>query len=69
MTNVVGAQAIHCRWSKGKADSFCIGLLLLHLIYPQDNKNMVQIGFEVYLAISPLYYMTVNVTVLFQHVT
>lgn len=39
MTNVVEAQAIYCSWSKGKADSFCIGLLLLHLICSQDNKE------------------------------
>lgn len=46
----------------------CIGLLLLHLICSQDNKNGSEGPWE-HPAISLLYHMTLNATILFQPVT
>lgn len=46
MTNVVGAQAIYCGWTKGKAGTLCIGLMLLHLICFQDKKKKNTSGLE-----------------------
>ncbi len=71
--NVVGAQAIYCDWTKGKAGSLCIGLLLHLICSRQKTKTkkhqMVQRGLEVHPAVSCPYHMTVNTTNFYQPVT